>query len=223
MRLAFYVSGAATRLRKILAGGRPDVISSTRLVVSDSLATHDLTPEILRRGIRFVELDYASLGTATRTPSESLSTLLLDVFREEEIDYCFCFGDHILRGDLLAVYAGRIINFHPSLLPSYPGRHAIDRAVAAGEQLLGNTAHIVTDCVDAGPIILQHTVALSAFEHGGYDAVLDMQIPMLYQIFDLLRTGRPLLTSSPAAMRDDRHELSSHLPEGPLSDHDDNV
>ena len=223
MRLAFYVSGAATRLRKILADGHADVIASIRLVVSDSQGTRDLAPELRGRNIRFVEIDYAALGLEARIRSESLSRLLLDAFRKDAIDYCFCFGDHILRGELLAAYAGRIINFHPSILPLYPGRRAIDRAVAAGEQFLGNTAHFVTNRLDAGPIILQSKIAIGAFERGGYDAVLDMQIPMLYQIFEQLSTGRLGYPSSTEAIRDDSRTPGSRYIEDPTSDHGKNV
>ncbi len=190
MNLAFYVSGNATRLRKILAGGRADLVGATKLVVSDTERNHDLAPLLGKKRIRFICVEYSTLSRERATRSDALSQLIADGFRAERIDYCFSFGAHILRGELLRSYAGRIINFHPSLLPSFPGCHAIDQAVRAGAHLLGNTAHFVTDKVDAGPIIMQSAVSARVFRTSGYDAVLDLQLPMLYQIHDWLAAER---------------------------------
>ena len=52
-------------------------------------------------------------------------------------------------------YAGRLVNIHPSLLPSYPGLHTHRRALADGAKLHGCTVHFVTADVDVGPIIGQ--------------------------------------------------------------------
>lgn len=52
-------------------------------------------------------------------------------------------------------YAGRLVNIHPSLLPSYPGLHTHRRALADGVKLHGCTVHFVTANVDVGPIIAQ--------------------------------------------------------------------
>lgn len=55
-------------------------------------------------------------------------------------------------------YAGRLINIHPALLPSFPGLHTHERALAAGVKLHGCTVHFVTPEVDVGPIVLQAAV-----------------------------------------------------------------
>ena len=59
---------------------------------------------------------------------------------------------------LVAQWAGRMLNIHPSLLPSFPGLHTHRRALAAGVALHGCTVHIVTDTVDDGPILAQAAV-----------------------------------------------------------------
>jgi phosphoribosylglycinamide formyltransferase 1 len=59
-------------------------------------------------------------------------------------------------------YSGRMINIHPSLLPSFPGLHTHRRALAAGVRLHGCTAHFVTPGVDSGPIIAQAAVPVRA-------------------------------------------------------------
>jgi phosphoribosylglycinamide formyltransferase-1 len=55
-------------------------------------------------------------------------------------------------------FAGRLINIHPSLLPSFPGLHAHRRALAEGVRVHGCTVHFVTAALDHGPIIVQAAV-----------------------------------------------------------------
>jgi phosphoribosylglycinamide formyltransferase-1 len=55
-------------------------------------------------------------------------------------------------------YAGKLINIHPSLLPSFPGLHTHRRALEAGVRIHGCTVHFVTADVDHGPIIVQAAV-----------------------------------------------------------------
>ena len=64
----------------------------------------------------------------------------------------------ILTPGFVAHYAGRIINIHPSLLPSFTGLHTHQRALDAGVRLHGCTVHFVTAELDHGPIIVQAAV-----------------------------------------------------------------
>ena len=64
----------------------------------------------------------------------------------------------ILSAAFVQHYAGRLINIHPSLLPSFTGLHTHQRALAAGVRVHGCTVHFVTPELDAGPIIVQAAV-----------------------------------------------------------------
>jgi phosphoribosylglycinamide formyltransferase 1 len=64
----------------------------------------------------------------------------------------------ILTPAFLDRFEGRILNVHPSLLPSFPGAHAIDDALAHGVKVTGATVHFVDEGVDTGPIVLQEAV-----------------------------------------------------------------
>ncbi len=55
-------------------------------------------------------------------------------------------------------FAGRVINVHPALLPSFPGLDAVGQALAHGVRITGVTVHFVDDGVDSGPILLQRPV-----------------------------------------------------------------
>lgn len=64
----------------------------------------------------------------------------------------------ILGTPLVARYEGRMLNIHPSLLPSYPGLHTHRRALADGVRIHGCTVHFVTPALDHGPIVAQGAV-----------------------------------------------------------------
>lgn len=67
--------------------------------------------------------------------------------------------DRILSASFTAAFHGRILNVHPSLLPAFAGgMDAVQRALAQGVRITGCTVHVVTDDVDAGPILLQAAV-----------------------------------------------------------------
>jgi phosphoribosylglycinamide formyltransferase-1 len=67
----------------------------------------------------------------------------------------------ILSAEFIARFAGRIVNVHPSLLPSFPGLRAIERAVEEGVKVTGVTVHFVDEGVDSGAIVLQEALELS--------------------------------------------------------------
>ena len=66
----------------------------------------------------------------------------------------------ILGSAFVDRFAGRIINTHPALLPSFPGAHGVRDAMAHGVKVAGTTFHLVDAGVDTGPIIAQFPVAV---------------------------------------------------------------
>ena len=66
----------------------------------------------------------------------------------------------ILSNPFFDAYEGRVLNTHPSLLPSFPGWHAVRDALQHGARITGCTVHIATLEVDAGPILAQAAVEI---------------------------------------------------------------
>jgi len=62
----------------------------------------------------------------------------------------------------LAAFRGSILNVHPSLLPAFPGAHAVRDALEAGVRVTGVTVHVVDEVLDGGPIVLQEAVPILA-------------------------------------------------------------
>jgi phosphoribosylglycinamide formyltransferase 1 len=66
----------------------------------------------------------------------------------------------LIGATLLKPFASRILNIHPSLLPAFPGLHAIEKALEAGVPETGVTIHFVDEGMDTGPILAQETLEI---------------------------------------------------------------
>ena len=83
----------------------------------------------------------------------------IEALRAAEVDLVVLAGFmRVLKDAFLRAFAGRIVNIHPSLLPSFPGLAAWEQALVHGVRVTGCTVHFVDAGVDSGPIIGQQTV-----------------------------------------------------------------
>ena len=71
---------------------------------------------------------------------------------------------HLLTKPFLDRFPERIVNVHPSLLPDFPGAHAIEEALAADVETTGVTIHLVDEGLDTGPILRQEQLSLEPRE-----------------------------------------------------------
>ena len=84
---------------------------------------------------------------------------LTETLNALEVDAVVLAGFMRLVGPtLLDVFAGRVLNVHPSLLPAFPGAHAVRDALAAGAAVTGVTVHLVDASLDGGPVVLAEAV-----------------------------------------------------------------
>lgn len=207
---AFYVSGTAGRLLKLIEH-RSVILDHTKLVVNDKVENRRLRQSLIARGIDYIEIDYNKLELKGEQKNEYLSDVLLNKFIEKKIDYCFCFGGRILKGDLLNVYRNKIINFHPSLLPMFPGEKSIDQALSKNVHLLGNTAHFIDEGVDTGAIIMQSV--LPRQNYTDYNSLLDLQLPMIEQIFDWIIEERLFVSDNRVAIKNANYGSAVFYPQ----------
>ena len=90
---------------------------------------------------------------------EEAERAYVDALQEANVDLVVLAGFmRVLKGEFLRTFEGRIVNIHPSLLPSFPGLAAWKQAWDHGVKMTGCTVHFVDAGVDAGPIIGQQTV-----------------------------------------------------------------
>jgi phosphoribosylglycinamide formyltransferase-1 len=92
---------------------------------------------------------------------EAYDRALLDVLERHNVELVLLAGYmKIVTAVLINAYVNRIMNIHPSLLPSFPGLEVQKKAIEWGCKLAGCTVHFVTEGVDEGPIILQAAVPI---------------------------------------------------------------
>ena len=108
--------------------------------------------------VPFHILDHAQFGS--RATFDDALTRTIDWYAPQLIVLAGFM--RVLTPAFVRRYAGRLINIHPSLLPSFPGLNTHRRALDAGVLVHGATVHFVSDDVDAGPIIAQAAVAVHA-------------------------------------------------------------
>jgi phosphoribosylglycinamide formyltransferase 1 len=90
---------------------------------------------------------------------EEAEQAYIEALRKAEVDLVVLAGFmRVLKEGFLQAFAGRIVNIHPSLLPSFPGLAAWKQALEYGVKATGCTVHFVDAGVDSGPIIGQQTV-----------------------------------------------------------------
>jgi phosphoribosylglycinamide formyltransferase-1 len=117
----------------------------------------------------------------------------------------------ILGAPFIGRFAGRIVNVHPALLPSFPGVDGAAQAVKAGVRISGCTVHVVDGGVDTGPILAQAAIPV----HPGDDAAsLHARIQvqehrLLPQVVDFIARG--LITLDPPCAAGARFALDEYL------------
>ena len=97
----------------------------------------------------------------------------------------------ILTPSFVAIWKGRLLNIHPSLLPDFPGAHAHRDALAAGVKTTGCTVHLVDEGVDSGPILAQREVPIlpDDDEEALQNRVRKVEHTLYPEIIDLLCNG----------------------------------
>jgi phosphoribosylglycinamide formyltransferase 1 len=96
---------------------------------------------------------------------EGAEHAFVEALRAAKVDLIVLAGFmRVLKGEFLRAFEGRIVNVHPSLLPSFPGLEAWKQALDHGVKVTGCTVHFVDAGVDAGPIIGQQTVPVLDYD-----------------------------------------------------------
>lgn len=94
---------------------------------------------------------------------ESLDAAIVQTLTDHDVNWVIMAGwMRRVTQHLIDAFMGRLLNIHPSLLPSFPGLHAVQQALDAGVAVAGCTVHQVELVVDSGPIIMQAVVPVMA-------------------------------------------------------------
>jgi len=153
-RTAIFISGRGSNMRSLVsAAAHPDYPAEIALVLSNN-ADADGLAHARQAGIATEIVDHRQFASREDFEAELQNKLEL-----HDIDLvCLAGFMRILTGAFVQRWTGRMINIHPSILPSYKGLHTHERALADGVKLHGCTVHYVAPEMDAGPIIIQAAV-----------------------------------------------------------------
>lgn len=157
-RVAVLVSGGGSNLQSLIeATDTPDFPAEIALVISNKAEAYGLV-RAKNSLIKTIVLDH-SLYTSRETFDKEIHAVLV----ENQIQLvCLAGYMRILSPAFVAKWPNRIINIHPSLLPSFPGLNVHQRAIDAGVKFSGCTVHLVGAGLDDGPIIIQAAVPVLA-------------------------------------------------------------
>jgi phosphoribosylglycinamide formyltransferase-1 len=136
---------------------------------------------------------------------DTFDAALAETIDQFSPDYVLLAGFmRVLTPGFVERFAGRLINIHPSLLPSFPGLHTHAQALATGVQSHGCTVHFVTPVLDHGPIIAQGVVPVHHLDTPETLAtrVLGMEHIIYPQVACWLAQGRVHLTSDQRVLVD---------------------
>ncbi|MFC7052859.1 phosphoribosylglycinamide formyltransferase [Hansschlegelia quercus] len=154
-RVVVLVSGRGSNMAALIdaAAAEPDFPAGIVAVISNRPGAGALTIAE-RAGIATAIVDHKAYGSRAE-----FDAALDKAIRSFEPDLvCLAGFMRILTDGFIEGWAGRLINIHPALLPSFKGLDTHARALAAGVKLHGCTVHIVTAEMDSGPIIAQAAV-----------------------------------------------------------------
>lgn len=200
-RLAVLVSGSGSNLQAIIDHVENGYLNcSIECVISDKNEVFSLK-RAEKHGIKTFVLDRKEYGS-------NISDAVYDIVRNK-VDLIVLAGFlSILQGNILKEFKNRIINVHPSLIPSFcgSGMYGIkvhEKAISYGVKVSGCTVHYVDEGTDTGPIILQKTVPVY-FE----DDASTLQKRVLEQEHIALPEAVKLISEGKAEVLENRVKIS---------------
>ncbi len=153
VNIAVFVSGGGTNLQSLIdACSRGEINGEIKLVVSNRKKAYGLE---------------RARNANIKAEWIKDNDLIIKRLKEEKIDLIVLAGYLAIVPDkLINLYENKIINIHPSLIPSFCGPgfygiHVHEEAFKRGVKVAGATAHFVSNVVDGGPIILQEAIDVS--------------------------------------------------------------
>lgn len=183
LSLGVMISGSGTNLQALIdACASLDFPAEINVVISNRPNAFGLE-RARKADIKAVCIDHKEFGDR-----ETFETAIDKCLRENQVQLvCLAGFMRILNASFVGRWKDRMINIHPSLLPSYKGLHTHARAIEDGVRFSGCTIHFVRPEMDDGPIVMQAAVPIAsddtedtlakkvlAYEHIMYPAAVRM-------------------------------------------------
>jgi phosphoribosylglycinamide formyltransferase 1 len=158
LRVAVLASGRGSNLQAVIDAIEAGQVHAKIVAVISNKKDAAALERARKHGLKDLFVDPKPF--AGRPDSrEAYDRELLQVLEQHDVELVLLAGYmKIVTAVLVQAYANRMMNIHPSLLPSFPGLEVQKKAIEWGCKLAGCTVHFVTEGVDEGPIILQAAV-----------------------------------------------------------------
>ena len=154
MRVGVLASGSGSNLQAILDGCAAGTIPARVAVVVCNVPGARALERARAAGVPAVLVPHGEFPSR-----ESYDRELIRVLQGQGVELvCLAGFMRLITPPLLRAFENKVLNIHPSLLPSFPGLHAVRQALAAGVRVAGCTVHVVDEGTDSGPIVIQAAV-----------------------------------------------------------------
>ena len=179
LRVAVLISGSGTNLQALLdACADPDFAAEICLVISNRPDAYGLT-RAREAGVRTTVIEHKKFADRP-----AFDQAIDGALREADIELvCLAGFMRILTEGFVEGWKDRMINIHPSLLPSFKGLDTHRRAIEAGVRITGCTVHFVRPAMDDGPIIVQ--AAVPVLQDDDPDTLAGRVLEMEHRIYPL--------------------------------------
>ena len=188
-RLSIFASGSGSNFAAIAeAVAKGQIVAELVLLVCDQPSA-----QVIKRA-EALGIPTLVLSLKDYPSKQAYEIAIVQALSDAQVSFIALAGYMKLIGEtLLAVYEGRMVNLHPSLLPAYPGREGIRQAYDNGDTILGATVHYVDSGMDTGAIIAQDHLTRQSGEslEGITQRIHDLEHQLYTRVLaDLLNKGR---------------------------------
>ena len=158
LNLAIFGSGSGTNCQAIIDAIEAGTLDAEIKCVLADVEDAFILERARKHNLPAIYFDCAPFKTKLDGEAEQT---VLQTLKKHDVDFIVLAGFmRIVKNGLLDAYAGRIINIHPSLLPSFPGLDSGKQAFDYGVKITGCTVHFVDAGVDTGTIINQRSITI---------------------------------------------------------------
>ena len=176
LKIAVFASGYGSNFEAIAKACQSgELEAEVVLMVCDkpTARVNALADELGVERMTFSAKDYASKAEYEAEIVERCKALGVELI-------CLAGYMRLVGETLMEAYEGRMINIHPSLLPSFAGKDAVERAMEWGVKVYGATIHYVDSTLDGGKIIAQRAIP---YEGNSIDELMAMIHPLEHQLY----------------------------------------
>lgn len=160
LRVAVLASGRGSNLQAVIDGIEAGQVQAQIVAVISNKKDAVALERARKHGLKDLFVDPKPFAGKPDS-REAYDRALLEILQQHGVELVLLAGYmKIVTAVLVNAYADRMMNIHPSLLPSFPGLEVQKKAIEWGCKLAGCTVHFVTEGVDEGPIIIQAAVPI---------------------------------------------------------------